>query len=207
MTDPQERRIVQGLQAGDPEAWQSLHDAHFQHVWRSAARILGSNSTDVADVVQETFLAAARTARSFDPNRGSLWMWLWGILRHQLCEHFRVQRRQDRIREAGQWLSSTNGQVQRWLGGGGDEPTQLLEAEETATLVRVTLTQLSEDYEMLLTARYLDDSSVDEIAELESSTKTAVRSKLARARRAFRQRFEQLVNGSPVTAKEKQNDS
>jgi RNA polymerase sigma-70 factor (ECF subfamily) len=62
-------------------------------------------------------------------------------------------------------------------------------AAELATLVRATLTGLSPEYESLLTDKYLDGVSVEEIASRGNSTSTAIRSKLARARRAFREAF------------------
>jgi RNA polymerase sigma-70 factor (ECF subfamily) len=69
---------------------------------------------------------------------------------------------------------------------------------ETAELVRLTLTALPVDYETLLTAKYLDGESVETIAERERSTEAAVRSKLARARQAFREAYEKHV---PSTAR------
>jgi RNA polymerase sigma-70 factor (ECF subfamily) len=66
-----------------------------------------------------------------------------------------------------------------------------------ATLVRATLTELSADYESLLTAKYLDGISVEHLASQESCTSTAIRSRLARARQAFRQAFEKHSVASP----------
>ena len=58
-----------------------------------------------------------------------------------------------------------------------------------AALVRVTLAELPAEYEALLTAKYLDGEPVDRIAVRERSTEVAVRSKLARARQAFREAY------------------
>src|SRR4249920_1732300 len=78
MLDEQhERRLARGLRDGKIDAWQALYDAFAERVWRGVARLLGGNGADVADVVQETMLAAAKSALSFDPERGSLWLWLW----------------------------------------------------------------------------------------------------------------------------------
>jgi RNA polymerase sigma-70 factor (ECF subfamily) len=62
-----------------------------------------------------------------------------------------------------------------------------------AELVRAALATLPPDYAFLLTARYLDGESVDVIAVQERSTEVAVRSKLARARQAFREVFARHV--------------
>src|SRR5262245_28236804 len=85
MDEQQERVVVQGLRAGKTEAWQALYEAYAERVWRSVARLLGPSAADVADVVQETMLAAARSAATFDPGRGALWLWLWGIARRQVA--------------------------------------------------------------------------------------------------------------------------
>src|SRR5437016_1418205 len=91
LDEQQERLLAQGLRAGKIEAWQALYDAYAERVWRAAARLLGPDCTDVADVVQETMMAAARSAAAFDPKRGSLWVWLSGIARNHVALHFRKQ--------------------------------------------------------------------------------------------------------------------
>jgi RNA polymerase sigma-70 factor (ECF subfamily) len=186
----QERAIAQGLRDGKADAWRSLYDAYAERVWRCCARLIGGNAADVADVVQETFLAAARSAGTYDPNRGPLWVWLWGIARRHVALHFRKQQRRDRLHQAEVWLAGRNGEL---FADRAAAPAELLESAELATLVRATLTELPADYESLLTAKYLDGDSVETIATQEQSTSTAVRSKLARARQAFREAFERYT--------------
>jgi RNA polymerase sigma-70 factor (ECF subfamily) len=182
MDDDQARDVARGLRDGNPDAWRALYDAFAERVWRGVARALGPNAADVADVVQETMLAAARSARSFDPSKGDLWNWVWGIARLQVALHFRKRQRHDRLKEA-------SGRLVRWLDGTDPPPTDLLESAELAASVRFALTELPGEYETLLTAKYLDGDSVGTIAGRERSTETAVRSKLARARDAFRKVF------------------
>jgi RNA polymerase sigma-70 factor (ECF subfamily) len=117
----------------------------------------------VADVVQETFMAAARSARKFDPARGSVWLWLCGIARNYVALHYRKEARQERLKAAAERLALSNGRAQAWLQGGEPLPAEVLETAELATLVRCALAELSPEYETLLTARYLDDISVDNL--------------------------------------------
>ena len=187
MDEQQEREVARGLRAGEADAWRALYDAYAARVWGAVARLLAPESADVADVVQETFLAAARSAATYDASRGTLWLWLWGIARKHVAVHYRQQKRHDRLRSAGDWLAARNGQVLRCLQGEGAAPADVLAAAELATLVRATLTELPAEYETLLTAKYLDGVTVDDIASREHSTAVAIRSKLARARQAFRQ--------------------
>jgi RNA polymerase sigma-70 factor, ECF subfamily len=192
--------MADGLRDGRADAWQALYDAFADRVWRGIARLIGPNSADVADVVQETMLAAARSARTYDAAKGSLWHWLRGIARLQVALHFRKQRRHDRLKTAGDWLAASNGRLSRWLDGSDTTPTSLLETAELATIVRTTLTDLPGDYETLLTAKYIDGDSIAEIAVRERSTELAVRSKLARAREAFRQAFARIAGGDMTDA-------
>ncbi len=59
--------LIRGLRDGNREAWTALYDRYIEEVWRYVARLLGPGSAAVADVVQETFLAAAQRAHGFDP--------------------------------------------------------------------------------------------------------------------------------------------
>jgi RNA polymerase sigma-70 factor (ECF subfamily) len=207
MDEQQERVVVQGLRAGKIEAWQALYEAFAERVWRSVARLLGPHSADVADVVQETLMAAARAVATFDPARGRLWFWLWGIARRKVALQFRNQDRHDRLRHAGAWLAAGNGRLLHWLDGQEPSPPEALAAAELATLVRATLTELSDDYEALLTARYLDGDTVEAIALRERSSESAVRSKLARARQAFRLAFRKYADHSPDRPTEAHHES
>ncbi len=189
MDDRQEQEIAQGLREGRTTAWHALYDEYCQQVWGAVARRIGAESADVADVVQETFLAAARSAGSYDPCRGSLWMWLGGIARKQVALHFRRQKRHDRIKSVDQQPGVASEQLDRWLQGREELPAEALATAELAARVRVTLTGLPSDYEVLLTAKYCDGATVDQIAQLHDSSSEAIRSKLARARRAFRRAF------------------
>ncbi|MEE8451499.1 MAG: sigma-70 family RNA polymerase sigma factor [Thermoguttaceae bacterium] len=186
MDDQLQLEVAQGLREGETEAWQALYDAYCRPVWHSVARAMGPDSADIGDVVQETFLAAARSARRYDPARGSLWMWLSGIARRQVALHYRQQKRHDRARDYRRLMAGGARQVLRWLDNGREAPDEVLATAELSSMVRATLTELPTDYETLLTAKYLDGATVEEIAGASDSSSTAVRSKLARARKAFR---------------------
>ena len=200
MDESEAHVVVRGLRDGKPDAWRALYDAFAERVWIGVARLLGPNSADVADVVQETMLAAARSARTYDAATGSLWVWLWGIARIQVALHFRKRQRHDRLKQAGSWIADSGGRLARWLDGIDPAPADLLESAELALIIRVALSELTSDYESLLTAKYFDGETVEQIAGRDGCTETAVRSKLARAREAFRQIFLRLTGDCPTDA-------
>jgi RNA polymerase sigma-70 factor (ECF subfamily) len=188
MDQHQESEIVRGLREGQTVAWQRLYDAHAERIWRLVARAMEPASADVGDVVQETFLAAAKSAHQVDFSRGTLWSWLRGIARRQVALYYR--RRRSFRRQAGQPAGGSIGDSAEPPGSWRPDPLDATVRAELVRCIRSILTQLPTDYELLLVAKYMDGASVEEIAVSEMASLEATRSKLARARRAFRRLFE-----------------
>jgi RNA polymerase sigma-70 factor, ECF subfamily len=192
----QEREIARGLRSGEPAAWHALYDEFARPIWEAVARQAGPREADVADIVQETFMAAARGAGQFDPGRGTLSTWLFGIARNCVALHFRKLARYDRLRQEIRANPDLGRQLLTWLENRDAAAGDVLESAEMAATVRATLSALPCDYETLLVAKYIEDASVDDLARAEQSTPVAVRSKLARARKAFREEFAQTSGRS-----------
>lgn len=190
MLSPEEQlEIGDRLREGDREAWSALYEHYNVVVWRLTARLVGPDLAGIADVVQEVFLAAASSARRFDSAKGTLGGWLAGIVHRQAANYWRKSERAQRWRtllESGKvnpvdLLKST------------ESPSDLNDQTEIADLVRRVLAELPTDYAILLTAKYLDEHSLEELAAEHGGSVEATKSKLARARREFRAAFEILV--------------
>jgi len=189
--------IAEGLQRGDRDAWLSLYELYAEKLWCNVARLMAHDQACVADVVQETLLSAARSAKNFNPRRGSLWTWLWAIAKRQVALHYRKRSSKAIIARAQQWWSLLDGQASDWIEGREKPPAEVLESAELATLVRYTLAELSAEYQTLLMAKYVDGLTIEDIAEETNGSSVAVRSKLARAKKAFRQVFKRLTHSTP----------
>jgi RNA polymerase sigma-70 factor, ECF subfamily len=188
--DPQaEQTIALGLREGRTDAWQALYDAYARTVWQTVARQMGPDGSEVADVVQETFLGAARAARQYDATRGTLWQWLCGIARRQVAWHYRRRRRHDPAQRPSDGRPEQPVADIQWLETGEPPPADQAAITELAEQIQAALARLPQDYETLLRAKYFDRVSVAELADSGRTTETAVRSKLARARQAFREVF------------------
>jgi RNA polymerase sigma-70 factor, ECF subfamily len=196
MDEPREREIARGLREGKLEAWHALYDEFAKPVWAAVARHVGQHESDIADIVQETFMAAARGARQFDETLGTLSAWLFGIVRNNIALHYRKKIRHDRVKHTVVANPGLGRQLLPWLEDRQAEAGSALESAELAAVVRTTLSGLPCDYETLLVAKYIDEVSVDALALAEKSTPIAIRSKLARARQAFRESFAKTSGGS-----------
>jgi RNA polymerase sigma-70 factor (ECF subfamily) len=173
------------------ESWQAFYDAHAARLWRNVAqRIAGA--ADVADVVQETLFAAARSFAQFDAARGSAWNWLWGIGHRQVALYYRKRSRLPVNDVDAEGLSA-------WLEASEETAHAQVVRREWGELVRQALSTLSAEYDALLTARYLEERTVEELSHEAGQTESALRSKLARARAALR---EELLRRLPCLQKE-----
>jgi RNA polymerase sigma-70 factor (ECF subfamily) len=187
MSDTADDEIVRGLKEGKSGAWSALYEAYFDQVWRSVARLIGADAAAVSDVVQDTFLAAAQSVASYDPARGPLWLWLVGIARNHVGNYYRTRRRQGRIQEGGDLAAEVSQRMTQWFENRRASPPAMLATAENAAVVRAVLGELADDYQSILTTKYCDGASVEQLAQLNGCSAMAIRSKLARARRAFRE--------------------
>ena len=170
------------------DEWANLYDKYSVGVWRYVARIIGSDSDAVGDAVQETFLAAARAFDQFDPDRGTAWAWLSGIAHRQVALHWRRVGR-GRIERAGVPVEEASAD---------DEAISRLIQIETVEVVRRVLAELPPESAAILKGKYCDDYSVAELVEQLGSTTEGIRSRLARARRDFKSRYERASgNATP----------
>jgi RNA polymerase sigma-70 factor (ECF subfamily) len=157
---------------------------------------VGNDSAVIADIVQETFLAAARSARNFRPDRGTLWVWLWTIARRQVALYYRKQKHKIVLSQARQWWASLDGERFDWMDAKADMPPDVLDSQELVVLVRLALSELPGDYQTLLLAKYVDNQPAEQIAGQMNCSEVAVRSKLARARKAFRKAFRKITSST-----------
>ncbi len=76
-----DERLILAVAQGQPGALAKLYERHGRAVW-SVARAFARSESDVDDLVQETFLAALRSASTFVPGRASVRTWLFAIARN-----------------------------------------------------------------------------------------------------------------------------
>ena len=186
--------IVSGLRCGDQNAWTTLYDSYSVRIWRYVAKLVGPNVAAVADIVQETMLAAAQSAQSFDDTRGTLWQWLSGVAHNSVSKYWRAEQQANRLRSLAE---SNDGQLNanlHLLTPSTESAGDQLERQELADLVRAALARLPADYAALLTAKYIDELSLAEIQQQTGNTSDAVRSKMVRARSEFKDVFQRITH-------------
>ncbi len=90
VTDVDDAEVLARSRA-DPERFAVLFERYFTPLHMYVARRLGGAASD--DVAAETFLIAFRERNRFDPARGSVRAWLYGIATNQIRGHHRAEER------------------------------------------------------------------------------------------------------------------
>jgi RNA polymerase sigma factor (sigma-70 family) len=158
----------------EPRSFESAFDENFEVIHRFLARRVGSGLAD--DLAAETFVVAYRRRASFDPARGEVRPWLFGIATVLLRAHWRQE----------QQLLALEARLAREPGGPGDDTEQATFAAALAPQLADALSRLSAGHRDVLLLHAWGELSSDEIAAALGLRAATVRSRLSRARAQLR---------------------
>jgi RNA polymerase sigma factor (sigma-70 family) len=160
----------------DDEQFAAVYDRYAPMLFRYAARRLGRDQAE--DAVSETFLTAFADRSRFDPERGQLRAWLFGILTHKISRQHRAETARYRM------LAVLPSPVPA-----ADAAERAVEAAWAASarsaLAAALATLAPADRDVLLLIAWAD-LSYPEVAEVLGVPVGTVRSRLHRARRTLR---------------------
>ena len=177
--------LVARLRDGDPAAFEELVRTYMARMLRVARRLL-MNEEDARDAVQDAFVSAFRSIRSFE-GTSLLATWLHRIVVNACLVKLRTRRRhpEEDIEAYLPRFAEDGHQVEpsvAWR-----EPAdETLERAELGSMVRAAIGQLPETYRVILLLRDMEELPPAEVAEMLGITTNAVKIRLHRARQALR---------------------
>jgi len=185
--DP-DRALVEQCQTGDArtfeEAYRQLYALYKDRVYTVCLRVTG-NTEDALDAAQETLVTVARRIGDFG-FRSRFSSWVYRIAVNAAID---VRRRR---------LEAPRGQVHTSLGGveasgaepgvasEADDPSARAAGQEDQEMVRKALADLNPKFSSILTLRYIEGLSYEELAEVLEINLGTVKSRLNRAHAALR---------------------
>jgi RNA polymerase sigma-70 factor (ECF subfamily) len=173
--------LLRQLRDGEGTAFQALYQRHQAPVYRFALLRSGSGDT-AADIVQEVFMGLLTGSLHYDPLRGLLQHFLFGVARKLILKH-----EQPRLRLAS--LPDADDDTAPEAGSEDEEPLARLLDNETAEQVRRALAQLAPHYRDAIILYELHDMSYLDIAAICQVDIGTVRSRLSRGRAALAKRL------------------
>lgn len=175
--------LVRRSSDGDSSAFEKLYQKYMRLVYSVVYRMVPGE--EAHDLTQEVFIRAFKNIRSFRGD-SSFRAWLLRIAHNLCCNRLRDMKR-ERTDSLEEMAERENGGYEPV----SDEDLQAhVEREELQRKVREVLARLPEDYRTMLVLRDFEQLSYEEISHITGLTIANVKSRLHRARLAFKRLFE-----------------
>jgi len=183
-------RLVERFLRGDEYAFETLFRKHQAYAFNVAYSLL-SNVEDAADVTQEAFLRVHRNMARFR-GESSFTTWLYRVVVNLAITELRRRSRSrtqlmEDIAPAEAWKAETEPL---------DEPALHLELGQERETVQRILRHLPPDYRAVLVLRHFQQLAYEEICQVLGLTMSQVKTRLHRARKMFKDRYQALVEVS-----------
>ncbi|MCG8525299.1 MAG: sigma-70 family RNA polymerase sigma factor [Opitutales bacterium] len=181
-----EELVVESLD-GNLRAYDELVNRYQQKVAGTLYRFT-SNQSELEDLVQETFIRAFRKLEKWKPGeQASFGAWLRRIGYNLACDHLRKQKRNPLNFQKAPAKDEEENTVQMDI---KDETPQVDQLSANKDLIKWLLAQLKADESMLITLMYVEQLSVQEMAERTGWGISNVKVKIHRARKKLQKLFQ-----------------
>jgi RNA polymerase sigma-70 factor, ECF subfamily len=169
-----DHQLFERLRAGQEQAFVALYHRRQPALYRFALQMSGSPAV-AEDVIQDVFLALLREECGYDPERGSLVAYLFGIARKLLLRQFERRRSDvsvDANAEDGRFMEPVD----------ASDPLADLASRERVEALRRAVTSLPRRYREVVVLCDLEEVDYAEAAAALGCPIGTVRSRLHRAR-------------------------
>lgn len=182
--------LLRAVAQGDASALRRFYEACVDALYTFVFYRVGKDPALAEDVVQETFLTAMQRHGDFDADRGTLRGWVCQLSRNVIRSHLKAHRRHAEIdmwdRVDHKLVTAFERMEREALAD------DVLEQREVQDLVHMAMGHLADHHRRLLERKYLEDATLADLSVELGVSEDAVKSMLARARRAFREAFQTL---------------
>ena len=169
---------------GDEEAFTLLYRRHQAALYRFALRMSGS-AWAAEEIVQDVFMTLMRDPKKYDPARGTLGAFLYGVTRNRVLKHLERLPREfsmDERRENGTSLEAVLQDIAT--------PATLAEKRELIDLVWAAVLGLPAEFREAVVLCDLEERSYEEAAVMTGCPIGTIRSRLYRGRALLMTRLE-----------------
>lgn len=190
--------LLRRMRAGERAAMATLYQRHQSALYRFSFLRTGSQDA-AADIVQDVFMALIEGKLAFDPTRGALSSFLFGVARNFMLKRDEAQRRFVTTHRSADAKDDDNWQLD--IVDPNPTPLETLLADHRAEALRSALAKIAPHYRDVLILYEMHDMSYVEIANICNIDIGTVRSRLSRARA----KLLTLLSTNPATRPDKTN--
>ncbi len=175
MTDISDDELIVMYREGDPDAFDTLFDRYHAPVY-NLARIMLSDPSAAEDIMQETFLSVARTAKRYEP-RGFFRTWIMRIARNRSLNYIKA----DRLRRR----AAAESGLQLLDAPSTEAPPDRLETDEKMNIIHHAMKTLPERQREAIALYAFERMKYREIADVIELPLNTVKTLIHRARAAL----------------------
>ena len=171
---------------GDQDAFAILYHRYQAPLYRFALRMSG-HSWAAEEVVQEVFMTVIREPKKFDPNRGTLGGFLYGVTRNRVMKHLERTPKDLPLAE-----KTDDGFSPETLASKELTPMEWAELRERRAQVRAAVLDLPVEFREAIVLCELEEMSYEEAAGALECPIGTIRSRLHRGRALLLAKLEML---------------
>jgi len=188
MPSESEQALVNSALNGDQKAYKALFEMYRQAIFHIAVKIV-RNPEEANDLVQETFIRAFGSLKSYDCHyRFSTW--IYKIAANCSIDFLR-KRKIDSL-SLDKPIPTKNGDVQMELPDYSYHPERDLRSKEQSFGIEAAIESLPEKYREVIVLRHKEDKSYEEIASLLRVPVGTVKARIFRARELLKKKLKSL---------------
>jgi len=184
--DEHDDMLLRRSAKGDEEAFTVLYRRHQAPLYRFALRMSG-HPWAAEEIVQDVFMTLIREPKKFDPRRGTLGAFLYGVARNRVLKHLERTPRDLSLDEKCEQGNGIHARVvDRFT------PADYAENRERSEQVRAAVLELPIEFRETVALCELEEMSYEEAANLLDCPVGTIRSRLHRGRALLLAKLEML---------------
>jgi len=185
-TDDRDDVLLRRSAKGDQDAFEVLYRRYQAPLYRFALRMTG-HSWAAEEIVQDVFLIVVREPNKFDPSRGTLGGFLYGVARNRVMKHLERTPRDLPLAE-----KKDDGFSPDTLASKEMTPVEWAELRERRAQVRAAVLELPVEFREAIVLCELEEMSYEQAANALDCPVGTIRSRLHRGRALLLAKLEML---------------
>lgn len=184
----QDAILVQRACEGDSDSFGKLVEKYESFVYRTVFYDI-KNREDAEDIAQEVFIKAYRALNSFRAD-SEFSTWIYRICKNTVYDYMRKNSKAKTIPLSEMSSGDDNDREYEIADESGKyDPEKTAISKETASLVNLAISKLSEEHRNIIVMRDIEGYSYSEIADFLGLEEGTVKSRLSRAREALKKQL------------------
>jgi RNA polymerase sigma-70 factor (ECF subfamily) len=177
----EDTELIGRVSQGDQDAVLALYDAYFSRIYSLIFNQVSRNREATDDIVQETFMAALKSAGKFN-GRSKVYTWLYSIANRKVADFYRKQKRIDRHQFEP---ADSNFELDRMSDSKQAQQGEMDQGDDFLA-VQQAIDELPLHYRQVLLLKYAEDMPIVEISQVMGRSQKSIEGLLTRARKELK---------------------